>query len=193
MTQSSPLETPSVTQEQLLALHDEEFVQNAYGAVLGRTPDAGGLKNYLAHVRAGVEKAHILAELAKSPEGRQKNIDFPGMHNMLAHYPKRAPSIWNRLFCRLARSSMEPTERQLRVIDNKLYLVEQSLARQSKQLADLLTLMQGMSVRLGTVKPSAHASNADTDVPAPPLSHLSPNLGRIFVELKAAIATKRKD
>jgi Domain of unknown function (DUF4214) len=193
MTQPAPLKTPAVTLEELLALHDEAFVQKAYMVILGRKPDAGGLANYLAHVRGGAEKSHILAELAKSPEGMLRNIDLPGMRNMLSRYPKRAPSILSRLFRRLTRSSIEPTERQLRVIDNKLYLLEQSLARQSRQLADLLTLVQGTTLPSGNYKPNSYSSEGDTKIQAPPLSHLSPKLGLTFIELKAAIATKQSN
>jgi hypothetical protein len=138
MKNSPPLEPPAHTLEQLLKLHDEAFVRSAYKAILGRTPDQGGLENYLSQVRAGIHKAHILAELAQSPEGKAAPVQ--ALHLAIAQYAKHVSSVWVRMFRWLGKASVESTDRQLRIMDNRLYLVEQAVAQQTSQFVELLTL-----------------------------------------------------
>ena len=140
MKNSPQIEPPAHTLEQLLKLHDEAFVRSAYKAILGRAPDQGGLENYLSQVRAGIHKAHILAELAQSPEGRLNAAPAPGLHLAIAQYAKHASSLWVRMFRWLGNASVESTDRQLRIMDNRLYLVEQAVAQQTSQFVELLTL-----------------------------------------------------
>jgi hypothetical protein len=189
MNHSPLLDATATTLEQLIELHDHAFVTKAYEVILGRAPDPGGLSNYLAQVRSGVHKAQIIAELAQSSEGRLKGIDLPGMHAIIAKYRKGAPDFLHRLFRRLTNASMEATERQLRIIDNRLYLMEQSLLQQAKQLDSLLTLVRQIGIHPGS--PSSRGLDNNDAIHAPPLSHLSPRLARTFVDLKAVIATKR--
>jgi hypothetical protein len=176
MKNSPPFEPPAHTLEQLLKLHDEAFVRSAYKAILGRAPDQGGLENYLSQVRAGIHKAHILAELAQSPEGRLKAAPVPGLHLAIAQYAKHASSVWVRMFRRLGNASVESTDRQLRIMDNRLYLVEQAVAQQTSQFVELLTLAN---------------QGAQQSVDYDP-SLLSPGVVRTFAELKAAIAEKQR-
>ena len=189
MNQVTPAK-PAITLDELLGLDDEAFVTRAYAAILGREPDSGGLRNYVSQVRAGVEKAHILAELIESPEGMQKNAPIPDVRKMVAGYRKPRPTIWNHLFRRLAKSSMEPTERQLRVINNRLYLMEQALLEQTRQLVSVRALMQRMNHQTGAESTSL-SSSGDAVATTPPVSHLAPSLARIFAELKTLIAKKQ--
>jgi hypothetical protein len=185
-----PNEREGVTLEALLELHDEMFVSKAYEVILGRMPDPGGLANYLAQVRAGAHKAQIIAELAESPEGVLKSVDLPGLPFLVSRYRKRAPSLWHRVLRQLMSGATEPSERQLRAIDNQLYLLDRALSAQAKQIADLTSLLKGkLLVSSGVITDSRDSENER--IHAPPLSHLSPSLGRIFTELKAAIALKR--
>jgi hypothetical protein len=183
------LETTATTLEQLIELYDEAFVTKAYEVILGRAPDPGGLSNYLAQVRSGVHKAQIIAELAQSSEGRLKGIELPGLHAIIAKNRKGIPYFINRLVRRLANTSVEQNGRQLRIIDNRLYLIERSLIQQTKQIDNLLTLVRQTEIR--PVSPSSRVLDNNDVVHAPTLSHLSPNLRRTFSALKAAIAMKR--
>ena len=176
MKNSLPIEPAAHTLEQLLKLHDEAFVRSAYKAILGRTPDQGGLENYLSQVRAGIHKAHILAELARSPEGRLKAAPVQGLHLAIERYLKHASSVWVRMFRRLGNASVESTDQQLRIMDNRLYLVEQAVAQQTSQFVELLTL------------PNQGAQQSVHYDPSLP----SPGLARTFAELKAAIAEKQR-
>lgn len=63
--------------EELLACEDYPFIRRAYWVLLGREPDPGGLANYLDRLRSGTPKVQVLAELARSPEGRAKGTLAP--------------------------------------------------------------------------------------------------------------------
>jgi hypothetical protein len=191
MENSPPPAAQALTIEALLELHDEAFVVKAYVAILGRTPDPGGLKNYLTQVRAGDDKVQILAELAQSPEGRMKSTEIRGLSKAIAEYRKRAPSFWSRLYRRLAGTAMEPTDRHLRVIDNQLHRLEQRLAQQTEQLGDLRTLVLQMLSNSGSSDPVSFTSNNEDAAHIPRSSHISTNLARTFSELKTAIEMKR--
>jgi hypothetical protein len=183
-----PSASPSTLAE-LLELHDEAFVYSAYQQVLGRTPDPGGLSNYLAQVRAGVGRAQIVAELAQSPEGKLKRSELAGLGALIAEHRKRPSSVLGWFFRRFGREILEPTQRQLRSMDNSLYLMDQRMIKQAQQLDDLRALIQRIASRAPDSGPKQLPS--DGAVSARPLSSLPPKLSRTFTELKAAIAMKR--
>jgi hypothetical protein len=55
----------------LQPLDEQSFVGKAYLALLGRPVDPGGFRNYLNKLKAGVPRAQICEELARSEEGRR--------------------------------------------------------------------------------------------------------------------------
>jgi hypothetical protein len=195
---ASSLPESALTLEALLKLPDRLFVEAAYRAVLRRAPDPGGLENYLSQVRAGTDKVRILAELARSPEGRMKTRELSGLSEAIAESCKRAPSFWGRLYRRLAGADIGSIERYLRVIDNRLRLAEHGIARQAEELADLRALALKLLANSGTSDPINQA--LDNHVAAlshvaahsASISQISPNVARIFLEIKAAIAMKRE-
>jgi hypothetical protein len=190
MKNSMPLAPPALTLEGLLKLHDEAFVTSAYKVLLGRPVDPGGLENYLRRVRAGAQKSQIVAELAGSPEGKLRSADLPGLRDLIAEYRKDAPSIWLRVFRRLSGTPMDTIERQLRVIDNRLYMMEQCAAEQNRQMAALLILLtQGLSEPVGSSS-RPNASNVGDVTDSAPRSILPPNVRQTFFDLKATIAMK---
>ena len=64
----------------LLGFHDDQFVRNAYWAILRREPDDAGLAQYLGKLRSGrYSKIDILAALRFSPEGRRANVEIKGL------------------------------------------------------------------------------------------------------------------
>jgi hypothetical protein len=175
----------SSTLAELLELHDEAFVQSAYEQILGRTPDPGGLSNYLAQVRAGVGRAQIVAELAQSPEGKLNRSELPGLGALIADHRKRSLSVLGGFFRRFGREILEPTQRQLRSMDNSLYLMDQRLIKQAQQLDDLGALIQRIASRAPDSDPKQLPSGGAVSAPLPP------KLSRTFTELKAAIAMKQ--
>lgn len=177
------------TLAELLELHDEAFVHSAYQQILGRTPDPGGLSNYLAQVRAGVSRSQIVAELAESAEGKLNRRELPGLGALIAEYRKRPSSVLGLFFRRFGREILEPTQRQLRSMGNSLYLMDQRLIKQAQQLDDLGALIQLIASR--ATNSGTRQSPIGGAVVSPALSSLPPKLGRTYTELKAAIAMKQ--
>ena len=62
---------------ELLSRDDEDFVRCAYFTFLRRPPDPGGLRSYLARLRAGETKLQIARELRLSPEGITRSVQLP--------------------------------------------------------------------------------------------------------------------
>ena len=193
MKNSVPLASQPRTLDELLKLHDEAFVTGAYKVLLGRPPDPEGLENYLRQIRAGTQKSQIVAELAGSPEGRSRSAELPGLGSLIAEHRKGARSFWLRIFRRLSSTPTERIERQLRAIDNRLYMMEQRAAEQNRQMAALLiVLTQGLSDPVGSsFHPSA--SNVDDVIDSTPRSILSLNVRHTFSDLKATIEMKRSE
>jgi Domain of unknown function (DUF4214) len=75
--------------EELLARQDIDFVKSAYRVVLGRDPDQSGFEHYLYLVRAGKCKNSILADIARSPEGRSKPQTLSGLTDFLVSYEQK--------------------------------------------------------------------------------------------------------
>jgi hypothetical protein len=190
MNESPPSQSSTHSIEEILKLYDEAFVRSAYKAVLGRVADPGGFANYLAQVRAGVDKVHILAELARSSEGIKREPNVRGLQQVIAKYHRSTSSILVRIFRRLTKASTESVERQLRIVDNRLYLVEQVIARQAGQLVALLSLLHEVKPESDSLKSSLHASDLGDASYSSTLSQFSPNLARTYTELKATIAKK---
>jgi Domain of unknown function (DUF4214) len=177
--------------EEILELHDEAFVKAAYRAILGRVPDPSGLENYLSQVRAGVNKAQILRELAQSPEGVATTRGLRGMQHIGKH-----PPMWRRIVRQMTGRRRESIDRQLRILDNRLYLAEQAIANQTSMFAELLSsLHRGEPRELQSIDPkSSHGTfNLGEVGGAPAPSQLSQGLARTYIELKTAIARKPKE
>ena len=70
---------------ELLAFHDEEFIRNAYKAILRREPDDHGFPQYLGNLRSGrYSKIDILTSLRFSPEGEKANVRIEGLGRLSA-------------------------------------------------------------------------------------------------------------
>lgn len=65
---------------ELLAFHDEDFIRNAYLALLGREPDVEGASRYLAGLRSGsLANVEVLGRIRYSPEGRAARVRVAGL------------------------------------------------------------------------------------------------------------------
>jgi len=70
---------------ELLTFHDEEFIRNAYRAILRREPDDHGFPQYLGNLRSGrYSKIDILTSLRFSPEGEKANVRIEGLGRLSA-------------------------------------------------------------------------------------------------------------
>jgi len=63
-----------------LKYHNEDFVANAYQAVLSRSPDPSAFKYFLSNLRSGkMTKAEVLGRLRYPAEGRVRHVRIKGL------------------------------------------------------------------------------------------------------------------
>lgn len=74
----------SVSVSTLSLYDDEEFIENAYIAVLRHRPDPQGKKEYLERLRRGCSKFEIILRLRLSAEGRSQKAKISGLIRGLA-------------------------------------------------------------------------------------------------------------
>jgi len=66
--------------DDLLKFHGEEFLRNAYRALLKREPDTAGWSEYFGNLESGrLNKIDILASLHNSPEGQRARVKVAGL------------------------------------------------------------------------------------------------------------------
>ena len=66
--------------DELLQYDDQEFIWNAYRALLKREPDEAGFRGFLERLRSGRRsKIDLLASIRFSPEGKRKNVAIDGL------------------------------------------------------------------------------------------------------------------
>ncbi len=75
--------------EQLLDYQDEQFVRCAYLAILGRAADREGLGHYVACLRTGESKMHILADFRRSGESRARDAHLRSLEGGVASGAER--------------------------------------------------------------------------------------------------------
>lgn len=61
------------------ALYDENFIDAAYQAILGRTADETGKTYYLSRLRVGTSKYTILNDLLRSNEAKNRDVKIVGL------------------------------------------------------------------------------------------------------------------
>jgi GT2 family glycosyltransferase len=83
---------------ELLKMGGEQFVEHAYATLLGRTADESGLKNYAAELSAGRTKEDVLFSLAKSEEGRARDVDLAWLEAAFRQHKKQHRTLRKRLF-----------------------------------------------------------------------------------------------
>lgn len=189
MNPSSDTVGPCATIDELLSRYDKSFVASAYLTVLGRPADQGGLDHHLGTLREGQPKSRVIASLARSPEGQRVNMEVPGLRELVLRDTRRSPSWWRRTFGLALELPTESTRRELRKLDYRLYAIEQSIARQSRQLTDLLTVVQ----QAATHQPgqAAQASRDHTAEEGVQHAYTAPRVSKLYAEIQAAVATKR--
>jgi GT2 family glycosyltransferase len=82
----------------LLALEGRLFVEHAYATLLHRPADESGLQAHLDQLELGVHKVDILAAISRSPEGRLRDINLPGLDVMVAQLRRSRLPLYKRLF-----------------------------------------------------------------------------------------------
>src|SRR3979490_2651471 len=100
---------PVESVEQLLTLHDEDFVHCVYLTVLGRPADPTGFTGYLNLVRQGADRGGILVALATSPGARQLDPQrLPGLKEIVDEARRKRPSFLSKAIFRLLSRVLRP-------------------------------------------------------------------------------------
>jgi hypothetical protein len=107
---------------------------------------------------------------------------IPGLRDAIASYRKRTPSLFSRVIMRFRSRSFDESERYLRMLDNRLYLIEKTLLEQAQKL-DAIQSGQN-NIRAPSVP--VQANIAAVEMPA--FTSLTPNTGRIVSEIVASVA-----
>ena len=199
-----PPSTLALTLDELLACHDQHFVQCAYQTLLGRAPDPEGLGYYLGRLRTGFSKMRIVAQLRLSKEGQAHAVKLPGLDIAIQRHLKEQSPLLGWLFRQLhGGDGNHPTERKLRSIENQLFLLGDESSRRFDQLETALVGLHHLVVQQthsvvaalgGTHRASHDAASPPTPPPSPPsppdgLKQLSPRARDIYFQLKTAAAT----
>ena len=182
---------PADNVARLLDFHDETFIIKAYEVILGRSPDAGGLANYLTQVRNGVHRGQIIAEIAQSEEGAAKAPNSTVLQAIIRRHGKRSRFSLRSIIERLGPSNINLAEQRIRALENKLYLVEQLSHQQTQRfdsLSERLRLLADRSVAEPVVAPKDPNKDASHNLL---LAALPVNVRRTFVEMQNAIKRKR--
>ena len=75
-----PKQYEFVNLNDLLSYQDEDFIRNAYRAILKREPDSDGFNDWLSRLRSGqLNKIEILGGISRSEEGHKRNVKIKGL------------------------------------------------------------------------------------------------------------------
>lgn len=122
---------------ELLELNDEDFVCNAYRAILRREPDADGFGLRMRQLRTGqLSKIEILGLIWMSPEGRRQNVRIPGLARAFrVQQWRRIPIIGRLLGILRDVINLPNTVRSLERQEARLFQKERELRRALNSLA----------------------------------------------------------
>lgn len=178
MDRTTPPPTPPAgnpTPESKATLHvadllrhgDADLVQRAYRCILGRDADESGLATYVAMLRDGATKTHLLATLAQSSEARGRKIELAGLEDLINAERPRAPSLRERVVRRLLQplqAQPHALERSVRIVDNHMHRLQAVLELQTQELIAL----RAEVAALKSMTSAAHAAGVSVNGgPAP--------------------------
>lgn len=164
--------------EQLLALHDEEFVRCAYVTVLGRQADQGGFANYLDQIRRGADKEKILLALATSPEGRKVDtLRLPGLKEIVDASQRNRSSLLSRALARLLSGALRPMFARLNgveyridklneLVQRRLGYVDAAASQEEVRAAGFIAQLNGVEYRIDKLNELMQRRLGDVDAAA---------------------------
>jgi Domain of unknown function (DUF4214) len=121
----------------LLELQDGEFVHCAYLTILKREPDADGFRHYAERIRAGAPKIEILSDLCASNEAKGRSGDLPWARDIMRRGRlTRLPIIGVVMRSLFNREDNASLAKRLRLLEQKVFLLERLTDGQSKASAD---------------------------------------------------------
>lgn len=107
-----------VTIDEIIALHDDDFINTAYRLLLKRNPDPEGFQYYLNRIRKGIKKIDILDQLRTSSEGKKYSKSLVGLDNVIRQYKR---SQWPIVGGLLTSNQTKAMQLKLQALKNKLY------------------------------------------------------------------------
>jgi Domain of unknown function (DUF4214) len=135
--------TPVSSVDDLIQLHDQAFVQQAYQSILGRAADAEGHAYYLRRLRAGVSKISILAQMCRSMEGKAQSVQIEGLHSAIKREARGRLPLVGWIFRRLdGMDGNEPAMRRLRTIENQMGVLDAKIQHRFEQMDRALVTLQ---------------------------------------------------
>lgn len=135
MMQAADEPQAASTLDELLALHDQQFVRCAYLTLFGRAADPQGLQYYTARLRAGHAKLGVLRQLCKSAEARTQAARLPGLQAALARYRRGQWPLMGIVFRWLeGTEGNSHAEREGRILRNQIHLVSEALRQHARQM-----------------------------------------------------------
>jgi O-antigen chain-terminating methyltransferase len=136
----------------LLKFHGEEFLRNAYSALLKREPDPTGWTQYLDSLESGrLNKIDILASLRYSPEGQRARVKVAGLAWPASiRRLERLPIIGYLLEAAIAAARLPRLLRHLRQSEFYFLARQQQMVEQDnrvhRQLAENLAQISAQTV-----------------------------------------------
>ena len=158
---------PARNLQELLAPCDQEFVDCAFRTVLGRDPDPEGEAYYLAHLRSGRAKIHILRQMRLSEEGQQHDPGIAGLDRSIFKYRMANIPIFGiimRFFFKEERNSL--ADLRFRILLNEIGKINSQHNNLIKKLISSL----------------GHPAESNPD--AISFEDVSPRVHNIFIELR---------
>jgi hypothetical protein len=188
MTQTLHRHQPITTVEDLLNLHDESFVHNAYLCVLRRPADPGGFASYLKQLRQGTDKEQLLAALATSTEGTCVSTEaLPGLPQVVESAVRNRPPLWLRVVRRLLAQALKPVLNQLHTSNQRLHELNTNTQARFDRLEAALVKFEG-----STTVTTDGSFEAVTTEERQELQQMSEHAREVYFQLKDAIAHKKR-
>jgi len=131
------------TVDELLQLHDLDFIDQAYACVLGRPADEKGRAHYVNRLRTGEDRRGVLADLYRSHEARGRHPQLPGLAHAVRSFDR------SRKLHRLIGWCIPSQNQDLRALVNQLGRLE---ARVEGRINNLEENIQEFSNRIQTIK-----------------------------------------
>lgn len=193
--------------DDLISLHDADFVMAAYQLLLKRRPDAEGASYYLRRLRRGTPKVQILGQIRFSAEGRACGVTLPGLDRAFRrHKLLTTPIVGALLRTFMDGEGASMVEHRLRAIENGVFALRSEHEKATAQMASILEQLRSDMDRMGAqppgpanVAPAPQAPQPQHQHPAGgksessyplPVSKLSSAGREIFFALKAGIAAE---
>jgi SAM-dependent methyltransferase len=148
------------TVDDLLALQGTQFIDAAYHAILGRTPDQAGMSYYFGRLQRGASKVDILSQISSSGEAKSVGRVIPRLNKTVSR------TKWSRvpLLGWLAPRT-ESTQYRVRAIEQRLSEIQQAtthyMPRLEREIAEKSLHIEGNTGVIAELQQQLAAKDAE--------------------------------